>query len=185
MKTRFLTALFTVAIASNSYASEGCKITPSAEDFKIQPIAYIPIEAEGNPLPGKIPVAHLNAFTSTFLENFYKFTPETAQANANAALRLMSPRLKGLEEQSKISLAKQSKEQEVSQAFRRETPFTYEQHANGYSVSFETCRYRTTLNTIFSRQRYRVQVLLTPVNPSNGFEWAVVADDLQVQEITQ
>lgn len=185
MKAKILTALVAAVVGSNSYASEGCKITPSAEDFLIQQIAYVPFEAEGNALPIKIPVAHLTAFTSTFLENFYKFTPETAQANASAALRLMSSRLKGLKEQSMLSLVKQSDEQEVSQAFYRDTPFTYTQNANGYMVSFEACRYRTTLNTIFFKQRYRVHVLLMPAIPSNGFEWDVVADDLQVLEITQ
>lgn len=133
-----------------------------------------------------IPERHLIAFTSVFLENFYNFTPESALTNANDALRLMSPRFRALQEENMKSIAKQSDEQQITQVFVRTTPYKLETDpASGYIVSFQASRYRATLSTVFDRKKYNVKILIKAVKPSKYFEWAVVADDMQAQEITQ
>ena len=133
----------------------------------------------------QIPEHHIIAFTSIFLENFYNFTPESALANANASMRMMSPRFRALQEDYLRSTAKQSEEQQIQQVFVRTTPYKVEVDPNGYVVSFQASRYRATLNTVFNRGKFNVKILVKAVRPSKYFEWAVVADDLQVQEITQ
>ena len=133
----------------------------------------------------QIPEHHIIAFTSIFLENFYNFTPESALANANASMRMMSPRLRALQEDYLRSTAKQSEEQQIQQVFVRTTPYKVEVDPNGYVVSFQASRYRATLNTVFNRGKFNVKILVKAVRPSKYFEWAVVADDLQMQEITQ
>lgn len=133
----------------------------------------------------EIPERHIVAFVSVFLDNFYNFTPESSFTNANEAMRLMSPRFRAVQEETLKLVAKQSSEQQITQVFVRTSPYKVEVSPQGYIVSFQASRYRATLNTVFNKSKFNVRILLKPVKPSKHFEWAIVADDLQTQEITQ
>lgn len=130
-----------------------------------------------------IPDRHLRAFTSEFLDNYYNFSPESSYANANEALRMMSPRLRAVEEERLKLLAKQSAEQQITQVFSRTTPYKIEVTSAGYIVSFEAMRYRSTYNSVYGKAKFKIQLLLKPIKPSKHFEWAIVADDYKTQEI--
>ncbi|KIL03217.1 hypothetical protein EGJ28_16690 [Stutzerimonas xanthomarina] len=135
----------------------------------------------------KIPDRHISAFVGEFVDNFYNFAPESAYTNVNAALRMMSPRMRAAEEELLRASAKQSVEQQITQVFVRTGPVTVEMDpkAGGYVASFRAARYRATLSTVFNTSRFDVKFLIKPVKPSKHFEWAVVIDDKQVQEITK
>lgn len=130
-----------------------------------------------------IPERHLISFVSVFLDNFYNFTPESSFTNANEAMRLMSSRLRAVQEDTLKIVAKQSAEQQITQVFVRTSPYKIETTPQGYIVSFQAFRYRATLSTVFAKSKFDVKLLLKPVKPSKHFEWAIVADDLQTQEI--
>jgi len=133
----------------------------------------------------KIPDSHIVAFVAVFLDNAFNFTPESSFTNANEAMRLMSPRLRALQEDNLKLTAKQSEEQQITQVFVRTSPFKIEHDPSvGYVVSFQASRYRATLNTVFDRKKFNVKILIKPVKVSKHFEWAVVADDMKQQEIT-
>lgn len=131
-----------------------------------------------------IPRRHIEGFVSWYLQNYYNFTPESAEANATEALRLMSPRLRVKQEQSLKTLARQSVEQSITQVFATDTPYTIQfKPGVGYIVSFKGQRIRATINRVFNKTQYDVQLLLKPVKPSAHFEWALVIDDYIAQEI--
>lgn len=132
----------------------------------------------------QIPQRHIEGFVTWFNDNFYNFTPVSANDNVNEALRLMSSSLRVKQEENMRTLARQSKEQEITQVFARETPYTIEfEPGKGYLVSFRGVRVRATLNRVFSKKTYDIKLLIKPVKPSAHFEWAVVVDDFWVQEI--
>ncbi|MAG64928.1 MAG: hypothetical protein CMK74_03520 [Pseudomonadales bacterium] len=132
----------------------------------------------------QIPDHHLTAFTTTFLDNYYNFTPESSFANADEALRLMSSRLRALQEANLKVVARQSAEQQITQVFARTSEIKIELDPSmGYIVSFTGKRHRSTLNAIFRTNVYSIKMLIKPVRPSAHFEWAVVVDDIQIQEI--
>ncbi|WP_116827067.1 MULTISPECIES: hypothetical protein [Pseudomonas syringae group] len=133
----------------------------------------------------EVPERHIIAFTSVFLDNFYNFTPDSSFSNANEALRLMSPRFRAVQEETLKLVAKQSSEQQITQVFVRTSPYKIETTAQGYIVTFQALRYRATLNTVFGKAKFNVRILMKPVKQSKYFEWAIVADDLQTQEIAQ
>jgi hypothetical protein len=134
----------------------------------------------------QIPDRHIIAFASVFLDNFFNFTPESSFTNANEAMRLMSPRMRALQEDNLKNVAKQSADQQITQVFVRTTKYTIEYDKTiGYVLSFGASRYRATLSTVFDRRKYNVKLLIKPVKVSKHFEWAVVADDIQQQEIIQ
>lgn len=132
----------------------------------------------------EIPRRHIEGFVSWYLANYYNFTPESSEANANEALRIMSPKLRVKQEQGLRTLARQAAEQNITQAFASETPYTIEfKPGVGYIVSFKGMRLRATLNRVFNKARFDVKLLIKPVKPSAHFDWAVVVDDFNVQEI--
>lgn len=133
----------------------------------------------------EVPERHIVAFTSVFLDNFYNFTPDSSFSNANEALRLMSPRFRAVQEETLKLVAKQSSEQQITQVFVRTSPYKIETTPQGYIVTFQALRYRATLNTVFGKAKFNVRILMKPVKQSKYFEWAIVADDLQTQEIAQ
>lgn len=133
----------------------------------------------------EVPERHIIAFTSVFLDNFYNFTPDSSFSNANEALRLMSPRFRAVQEENLKLVAKQSSEQQITQVFVRTSPYKIETTPQGYIVTFQALRYRATLNTVFGKAKFNVRILMKPVKQSKYFEWAIVADDLQTQEIAQ
>lgn len=135
----------------------------------------------------QIPERHIAGFVTEFLNNFYNFAPESAVTNGNEALRMMSPRMRAAEEEGLKASAKQSVDQQITQVLVRTSPYTFEvdNKAGGYVVSFKAARYRATLNTVFDRKRYDIKLLIKAVKPSKHFEWAVVADDMDSQEIMQ
>lgn len=135
----------------------------------------------------QIPERHITGFVTEFLNNFYNFSPESAFTNANESLRLMSPRFRAAQEEPLKASAKQSEDQQITQVFVRTTPYKVEMDtkAGGYVVSFKGARYRATLSTVFNRKRYDIKLLIKAIKPSKHFEWAVVADNMQYQEITQ
>lgn len=133
----------------------------------------------------EVPERHIIAFTSVFLDNFYNFTPDSSFSNANEALRLMSPRFRAVQEETLKLVAKQSSEQQITQVFVRTSPYKIETTPQGYIVTFQALRYRATLNTVFGKAKFNVRILMKPVKQSKYFEWAIVADDLQTQEIAQ
>ncbi len=131
-----------------------------------------------------IPKRHIEGFVTWFLLNNYNFTPESAEANASEALRLMSPRLRIKQEPSLKTLARQSVEQEITQVFALDSTYSIEyKPGTGYIVSFKGQRVRATLNRVFSKTKFDVKLLIKPIKPSAHFEWAVVVDDFWVQEI--
>ncbi|RMM39513.1 hypothetical protein QO021_30015 (plasmid) [Pseudomonas amygdali pv. lachrymans] len=133
----------------------------------------------------EVPERHIIAFTSVFLDNFYNFTPDSSFSNANEALRLMSPRFRAVQEETLKLVAKQSSEQQITQVFVRTSPYKIETTPQGYIVTFQALRYRATLNTVFGKAKFNVRILMKPVKQSKYFEWAIVADDLQTEEIAQ
>ncbi|MFL1449103.1 hypothetical protein ACI77O_11980 [Pseudomonas tritici] len=131
-----------------------------------------------------IPRRHIEGFVSWYIQNYYNFTPSSAEANASEALRLMAPGLRVKQESMLKSLAKQSIEQEITQVFAVTTKYTIDyKPGQGYIVSFQGQRIRATLNQVFRKQTYDVKLLLKPVKPSAHFEWALVVDDYITQEI--
>lgn len=134
-----------------------------------------------------IPERHIAGFVTEFLNNFYNFAPESAVTNGNEALRMMSPRMRAAEEEGLKASAKQSVDQQITQVLVRTSPYTFEvdNKAGGYVVSFKAARYRATLNTVFDRKRYDIKLLIKAIKPSKHFEWAVVADNMDYQEIMQ
>ncbi|HFL2870346.1 TPA: hypothetical protein ACGWVL_004746 [Pseudomonas aeruginosa] len=131
----------------------------------------------------QIPQRHIIAFVSVFLDNYYNFTPLSARTNAEEALRMMSPRLRALKEDSLKIVANQSVEQQITQVFTKSSPYQVEVTPQGYVVSFTAERHRATLNRVFNKAKYNVKILIKPVKPSKFYEWAVVADDFDIQEI--
>ncbi|HHX7104364.1 TPA: hypothetical protein ACVGN5_004952 [Pseudomonas aeruginosa] len=131
----------------------------------------------------QIPQRHIIAFVAVFLDNYYNFTPLSARTNAEEALRMMSPRLRALKEDSLKIVANQSVEQQITQVFTKSSPYQVEVTPQGYVVSFTAERHRATLNRVFNKAKYNVRILIKPVKPSKFYEWAVVADDFDIQEI--
>lgn len=131
----------------------------------------------------QIPQRHIIAFVAVFLDNYYNFTPLSARTNAEEALRMMSPRLRALKEDSLKIVANQSVEQQITQVFTKSSPYQVEFTPQGYVVSFTAERHRATLNRVFNKAKYNVKILIKPVKPSKFYEWAVVADDFDIQEI--
>lgn len=131
----------------------------------------------------QIPQRHIIAFVAVFLDNYYNFTPLSARTNAEEALRMMSPRLRALKEDSLKIVANQSVEQQITQVFTKSSPYQVEVIPQGYVVSFTAERHRATLNRVFNKAKYNVKILIKPVKPSKFYEWAVVADDFDIQEI--
>lgn len=80
-----------------------------------------------------IPERHLISFVSVFLDNFYNFTPESSFTNANEAMRLMSSRLRAVQEDTLKIVAKQSAEQQITQVFVRTSPYKIETTPQGIS----------------------------------------------------
>ncbi|HCF9284033.1 TPA: hypothetical protein NI618_001646 [Pseudomonas aeruginosa] len=131
-----------------------------------------------------IPRRHVEGFVSWYIQNYYNFTPESAEGNATEALRIMSPSLRVKQEQPLKTLARQSIEQEITQVFAPDSGYTIEyKPGKGYIVSFKGTRIRATMNRVFSQRQYDVKLLLKPVKPSAHFEWALVVDDYIAQEI--
>ena len=141
--------------------------------------------AEGVFIASKvIPRWHVEGFVTWYIQNYYNFVPESAEANATEALRLMSPSLRVKQEQSLKALARQSIEQEITQVFAPQTKYTIEyKPGQGYIVSFRGQRIRATMNKVFRKDEYDVKLLLKPVKPSAHFEWALVVDEYIAQEI--
>lgn len=131
----------------------------------------------------QIPQRHIIAFVAVFLDNYYNFSPLSARTNAEEALRMMSPRLRALKEDSLKIVANQSVEQQITQVFTKSSPYQVEVTPQGYVVSFTAERHRATLNRVFNKAKYNVKILIKPVKPSKFYEWAVVADDFDIQEI--
>lgn len=131
-----------------------------------------------------IPRRHVEGFVSWYIQNYYNFTPDSAEANATEALRIMSPTLRIKQEHPLKTLARQSIEQEITQVFAPEGKYHIEyKPGTGYIVSFKGQRIRATLNKVFNTRKYDVKLLLKPVKPSAHFEWALVVDDFIAQEI--
>ena len=131
-----------------------------------------------------IPRTHIDGFVTWYIQNYYNFTPESAEANATEALRIMSPKLRVRQEQPLKTLARQSIEQEITQVFAPETKYTIEEKAGvGYIVSFRGQRIRATMNKVYNTRKYDVKLLLRTVKPSAHFDWALVVDDFIAQEI--
>lgn len=131
-----------------------------------------------------IPRTHIEGFVTWYIQNYYNFTPESAEANATEALRIMSPKLRVSQEQPLKSLARQSVEQEITQVFAPETRYTIEQKPGvGYIVSFRGQRIRATMNKVYNSRKYDVKLLLRTIKPSAHFDWALVVDDFIAQEI--
>ena len=132
----------------------------------------------------QIPRTHIEGFMSWFIDNYNNFTPESAAANANEALRLMAPSLRIKQEEPLKTVAQQSKDQQITQVFARETEYTIEfEPGVGYWVSFRGQRIRATLNRVFSKAQFDMKFLIKPVKPSAHFEWAVVVENFWAQEI--
>ncbi|EPK5307766.1 hypothetical protein N5K55_03400 (plasmid) [Pseudomonas aeruginosa] len=74
----------------------------------------------------QIPQRHIIAFVAVFLDNYYNFTPLSARTNAEEALRMMSPRLRALKEDSLKIVANQSVEQQITQVFTKSSPYQVE-----------------------------------------------------------
>lgn len=188
---RIIVAFFAVTIVLAAViaavANQNIALQRANTELQGQRIMYGFPNAEGVFVSEKqIPERHIIAFVSVFLDNFYNFTPESSFSNANEALRLMSPRFRALQEVNLKTVAKQSEEQQITQVFVRTSPFKIESEPSvGYVVSFKASRYRATLSTVFDRKKYDVKLLIKPVKVSKHFEWAIVADDMQQQEITQ
>lgn len=188
-QSRLMVALMFVVVATLSVIGflvvVNLQLQASNQSLQDDRVMYGFPNAEGVFVSEKhIPRRHIEGFTSWFLMNYYNFTPESSEANASEALRIMSPRLRAKQEQSLKTLARQSVEQEITQVFAVDTPYTIENKPGvGYIVSFQGQRVRATLNRVFSKTKFDVKLLIKPVKPSAHFEWAVVVDDYIVQEI--
>lgn len=131
-----------------------------------------------------IPERHIVAFVTTFLDNYYNFTPDSATTNAEEALRMMSPRLRSAQEESLKIVARQSIEQQITQVFAKSSPIEVEMQPNlGYVVSFTGERHRATMGNAYKKTKYQIKILIKPVKPSKYYDWAVVVDDFMIQEI--
>lgn len=131
-----------------------------------------------------IPRTHIEGFVTWYIQNYYNFMPESAEANATEALRIMSPSLRVKQEAQLRTLARQSIEQEITQVFAPETKYTIEEKPGvGYIVSFRGQRIRATLNQVYITRRYDVKLLIRTIKPSAHFDWALVVDDFIAQEI--
>lgn len=131
-----------------------------------------------------IPRTHVEGFVTWYVQNYYNFTPQSAEPNATEALRIMSPKLRVRQELSLKNLARQSIEQEITQVFAPETKYSIEEKPGvGYIVSFRGQRIRATLNNVYQTRKYDVKLLLRTVKPSAHFDWALVVDDFIAQEI--
>ncbi|KQW19840.1 MULTISPECIES: hypothetical protein [Pseudomonas] len=131
-----------------------------------------------------IPRRHIEGFVTWFIQNYYNFTPDSAEENASEALRLMTPSLRIKQEQPLKTLARQSIEQEITQVFAPDSKYRIEYKPGmGYIVSFKGQRVRATINKVFSTRKYDVKILIKPVKPSAHYDWALVVDDFIVQEI--
>lgn len=131
-----------------------------------------------------IPRRHIEGFVTWFIQNYYNFTPDSAEENASEALRIMSPNLRIKQEAALKTLARQSIEQEITQVFAPDSKYTIEYKAGtGYIVSFRGQRVRATLNKVFNTRKFDVKILIKPVKPSAHYDWALVVDDFIVQEI--
>jgi hypothetical protein len=131
-----------------------------------------------------IPRRHVEGFVTWYIQNYYNYTPESAEANATEALRIMSPSLRVKQEPNLKALARQSYEQQITQVFAPETKYTIvEKPGVGYIVSFKGVRIRATLNSVINTKRYDVKLLLRQVKPSAHFDWALVVDDYIAQEL--
>lgn len=131
-----------------------------------------------------IPERHIVAFVTTFLDNYYNFTPQSSTTNAQEALRMMSSRLRAAQEEGLKIVARQSVEQQITQVFAKSSAFKVEMQPNlGYVVSFTGERHRATMGTSYKKTTYEVKILIKPVKPSKYYEWAVVVDDFMIQEI--
>jgi hypothetical protein len=132
----------------------------------------------------QIPDAHIKGFISVFTDNFFNYTPESVESNATEALRMMSTRLRSLQEDKLRTVAKSVYEQQITQVFSKTAEYKVEQWKDyGYIVSFPAKRHRVVLNDVFSKSSYVVKILIKPVKPSKHFEWAIVVDDFQIEEI--
>lgn len=131
-----------------------------------------------------IPDRHIIAFVTTFLDNYYNFTPDSATTNAEEALRMMSSRLRSAQEENLKIVARQSIEQQITQVFAKSSPIKVEMQPNlGYVVSFTGERHRATMGTSYKKTKYQIKILIKPVKPSKYYDWAVVVDDFMIQEI--
>jgi len=131
-----------------------------------------------------IPRRHIEGFVTWFIQNYYNFTPDSAEENATEALRIMSPALRIKQEQALKTIARQSIEQEITQVFAPNSKYHIEfKPGTGYIVSFKGQRIRATLKQIFNNKKFDVKILLKPVKPSAHYDWALVVDDFIVQEI--
>jgi hypothetical protein len=131
-----------------------------------------------------IPDRHIIAFVTTFLDNYYNFTPDSATTNAEEALRMMSSRLRSAQEEGLKIVANQSIEQQITQVFAKSSQFKIEMQPNlGYIVSFTGERHRATMGNSYKKTKYQIKILIKPVKPSKYYEWAVVVDDFMIQEI--
>ncbi|MGF6282224.1 hypothetical protein ABH908_000291 [Pseudomonas frederiksbergensis] len=183
----FIAATVVLSAVIWSLVNQNLELQRTNVELQAQRVMYGFPNSEGVFISeSQIPDKHIIAFTSVFLDNFFNFTPESSFANANEALRLMSPRMRALQEDGLKNTAKQSEDQQITQVFVRTTKYQIEyDKAVGYVVSFKASRYRATLSTVFDRRKYNIKILIKPVKVSKHFEWAVVADDMQQQEIIQ
>lgn len=134
----------------------------------------------------QIPPRHITAFAAVFVDNYFNFTPESAETNGEEAMRMMSTRLRAIQEDGVRNTATQSAKQQITQVFAKASPYQIKQEGDlGYVVSFQARRNRITLGTVFDRKMYNVKLLIKPVKPSKHFEWAVVVDDYRLEEIAQ
>lgn len=131
-----------------------------------------------------IPRRHIEGFVTWFIQNYYNFTPESAEENANEALRIMSPSLRIKQEKQLKTIAGQSVEQQVTQVFAANSKYDIEfKPGTGYIVSFKGQRIRAVINQVYTMKNFDVKILLKPVKPSAHYDWALVVDDFIVQEL--
>ncbi len=132
----------------------------------------------------RIPDSHIFGFVSTFIDNYYNFNPDSAQTNANEALRLMSPRLRRLKQEEMERSVKQSNDQAITQIFIRSSPISIESNTRlGYVISFTAMRHRLTAGSRYETKKFNIKILIKPVKPSKFYDWAVVTDDIIAEEI--
>ena len=44
-------------------------------------------------------------------------------------------------------------------------------------------RHRVVVNSVFNQKKYVIKLLLKPVKPSAHYQWALVLDDFQIEEV--
>ena len=131
-----------------------------------------------------IPENHIKGFATTFIDNFFNYTPESAATNATEALRMMSSRLRALQEEKIQTTAKAAYEQQITQVFTKSGPYKIEPYKDqGYLVTFPAKRHRVVMNSVFNQKKYVIKLLLKPVKPSAHYQWALVLDDFQIEEV--